>query len=201
MDPMPSTPGSRGARRRAGGIVAAALVAVALPVACSSSPTRDAATFCAGYVSVARRGAALSDPDDVSVAALRTQVAAIDDAATDAVRHAPADIADDAGALADAVHVLREALDAASTRTAATTALAAYRAAVAQLAASQRRLDAWSEAHCHVAPVTTVAPTTATASTEPPTEPPATEPPATDTSGAGSSGTDTSGTGSTGSTG
>lgn len=159
MRPMPS-------KRRtllAGASLCAALV---FTPACSSDPKRDAASFCPTYVSAARHGAAISDPDDVSVAALERQVDDIEAEAKTAVRHAPDIIAPDAKAVIAPLHALRDALRRAKTREDAKAALRAYLAAGKKLRVHQQRLDGWVAANCHVVPVTT-APTTLTGTVGP----------------------------------
>lgn len=138
------------------------LIAAALAQGCSSSPKRDTATFCTAYVSAARHGAAISDPDDVSMATLQQQVERIDSEARAAVRHAPDDIAPDAKAVIVPLATLHRALKKAQTRDAAKRAVQDYLAAGKKLRVHQQRLDGWVAANCHVVPVTTVPPTTLT---------------------------------------
>ena len=143
------------------------LVALILPQACSSPPKRDAASFCPAYVSAARHGAAISDPNDVSIAVLQRQVERIDAEARAAVRHAPDAIAADAEAVIAPLEKLRDALKGAQTRDEAKRALQDYLAAGRTTRVHQQRLDGWVAANCHVVPVTTIAPpTTLTGSTE-----------------------------------
>lgn len=131
--------------------------------ACASGTKRDAATFCKAYVTVARQGAALPDPDEVSLVALRDQVTQIAHDAGTAVDHAPTAISHDAEAVIAPLATLRSALDAATTREGADHALRAYLTASNSTRSSQQRLDAWVAANCHVAPVTTATPTTTVA--------------------------------------
>lgn len=123
--------------------------------ACSSGPKRDAAAFCTAYVDVARRGVDLADPDDVSIAAMRTQVRAIDDAASDAARRAPDDISGSVDTVIAPLHTLRKGVDAAKNREAVTDALAAYREKSTSITTDQQRLDAWVSRNCGVVSVTT----------------------------------------------
>jgi hypothetical protein len=143
----------------AGASLCAALV---LNPACSSGPKRDAASFCPSYVSAARHGAAISDPDNVSVASLKRQVDDIDTEAKTAVRHAPDVIAPDARAVIAPLHALRDALQRSQTRADAKAALRVYLAAGKKLRVHQQRLDGWVAANCHVVPVTTAPTTTLT---------------------------------------
>jgi hypothetical protein len=136
-------------------------VGAVVPVACSSSPKRDTASFCSAYVDVASSGAKLSDPDEVSLPTLRKQVRAIDDAAADAADVAPEAIADTVDAVIAPLHTLREDLDDAEGRKAADRALIGYRIDAGKLSAQQKRLDTWAAANCDVVPVTsTTAPVT-----------------------------------------
>lgn len=135
--------------------VAVSLVIVAVvALGCSSSPTRDAATFCSSYTEVARQGSRLANPDDVAVATLRSQVHAIDDAATAAAKTAPEDIADAVDAVVEPLGTLRKGLDDAGDRADALAALDRYRADAAKLSADQDRLDTWVAHNCGMVPVT-----------------------------------------------
>lgn len=131
---------------------------------CSSGPERNAKTFCAAYIEVAHKGGRLGDPDEVAVSTLRSQVAAIDDAAARAAQRAPDDIATPVKAVIAPLHRLRDDLDDATNRKAATLALRRYRSTTGQLGSRQHELDTWVGAHCGVVPVTTtttlLAPTT-----------------------------------------
>ncbi len=133
---------------------------------CSSGPERDAAAFCEAYVSVADTGADLADPDEVSLATLRNQVAAIDDAAAEAARVAPTEIADAVEALVEPLDQMRTALEDATTRAEAGEALSDYGAATRAVADDQARLDDWVAANCGVVPVTS---TTTPVTLHPPT--------------------------------
>ena len=154
MRPMPST-------RRPLLVGTTLLVAIVL-AACSSSPKRDVATFCSTYVAAARHGAAISDPDDVSITSLKRQVERIDTEAKAAVRHAPAAIDADAKAVIVPLDTLRDAMQQAKGRDEAKRALRDYLAAGAKVRDHQQRLDGWVAANCHVVPVTTAPPTTLT---------------------------------------
>ncbi len=136
-------------------LLAAALIAAG----CSSGPKRDVGDFCSAYVRVAKRAAHLADPDEVSIPTLRRQIAAIDDAASDAAERAPESIAPRVDKVIAPLHTLRKKLDDAKTRSAATTALRRYRSATARVAPSQRVLDLYAAAHCGVVPVTTTSTT------------------------------------------
>lgn len=122
--------------------------------ACASSPTRDATTFCTAYIGTARGASALADPDDVSIATLRSQVRSIETSASKAAHHAPEEIADDVDALITPLRVLRSDLDDATSRSDVATALKRYRTSATKLVTEQKRLDAWGAANCGVVPVT-----------------------------------------------
>lgn len=130
------------------------MIGVGMPIACSSSPSRDAATFCTAYVDVAASGAKLADPDELSLTALRNQVQRIDDAASDAAKVAPKDIADTVEAVIEPLHTLRKDLDAAKGRSDMDKALLGYRIDAGKLATTQQRLTSWTQQHCGVSPVT-----------------------------------------------
>lgn len=142
----------RPARRRRI-IIALTLATVAWSTACSPAPHRDTQAFCTGYVDVAKLGAGVANPDDVSIAALRAQVRALEHAAADAARKAPDDIAATVDEVIAPLHTLGKALETATTREETTRALRDYRVAGAKVAKSQRRLDTWVSAHCGVIPV------------------------------------------------
>lgn len=155
---MRTTGAQQGPRSRRRIIIALALATVASITACSSAPHRGAAAFCTGYVDVARLGAGVANPDDVSIAALRAQVRALEHAAADAARKAPDDIAATVDEVIAPLQTLGKALETATTREATTRALRAYRVDATKVASSQHRLDTWVSAHCGVVPVTSTTP-------------------------------------------
>jgi hypothetical protein len=147
-------------------VVSAFAVVVGLGVVgagCSSKPKADATEFCRHYAAATHVGGSLQHLDAVSVPDIQRQVQAADAEVQAAVRVAPAAVKRSSTDLGRALHTFRLEVDQATTNAEVASAAQRYRTDAATLVAAQGQLNAWTTAHCALAPEapsTTVAPTT-----------------------------------------
>lgn len=129
------------------------LIIAELASACASSPKRDARAFCDQYIAVAHQASAFGDPTSMNLATMQTNVVKLDEAAQQAAKRAPKEVAPNVDALVVPMHTLRVSITKATTQAHAFDAWRTYRAATTNAAPKQHALNLWVSAHCGVSQV------------------------------------------------
>lgn len=153
-----------GARRRTSGSVVALVMASCTIFGCGSKGRGDTQAFCSAYVDAARSGAQLVDAD-LSVTAFQALSAQTEKYASEANRHAPAEIHDEIGRLHATISAFDDRVQRATSTAELEDAVASHVRNQRALDGDATKVDRWTHQHCGITTVPTSRPPTSSAST------------------------------------